>query len=228
MGIKPAVATNSVLTADFLLYGAFHAAHQAWHLLEDAVTLFRSKSYPTSLALSVFALEEIGRRKFYLEQRGLVLGGQAISLETLASRRTRNHIWKLAQAEIPVTVGIASAGPPPTPDSPEGIALGQRLIQLRKVLEENAPKRAHTQRLSALYVDLHPSGAGWLTPSRLVRKEEAEEKLGAADLAYSLFRIRLAEPKQGTELAGAKARLSNLAKLPEASWDEWTWEPKNS
>ena len=157
------VATSPALTADFLLYGAFHAAHQAWHLLEDAVTLFRSKSYPTYLALSVFSLEEIGRGKFYLEQRDVVLGGQLVSVKTLASRRTRDHIWKLAQAEIPVTVGIASAGPPPAPNSLEEIAVGQRLLQLRKAMEESAPKRAHSQRLSALYVDVHPSGAGWLT-----------------------------------------------------------------
>jgi hypothetical protein len=80
--------------------------------------------------------------------------------------------------------------------------------------------------LIATYVDIQPSGKGWLIPSEFIRKEEAEEKLGAADLAYSLLRIRLAEQKEGTELAQAKARLGNLLRLPEPHWDEWSWEPK--
>lgn len=222
----PDGAASEPLTADFLLYGAFHAAHQSWHLLEDAVLLFRNKSYPVSLALSVFCLEEIGRAKFYLEQREAVLSGQTVTAEILTARRTRNHVWKLAQADIPATVGIASAGPPPRHGSPEEIALGERLVQLRKVMEENEPKRAHSQRLSALYVDAHPNGVNWLVPSRMIRKEESEEKLGAADLAYLLFRIRLEEPEPGSDIALAADRLGNLPKLPEPHWDNWTWAEK--
>ena len=62
----------------------------------------------------------------------------------------------------------------------------------------------------------------------MVRREEADEKLGAADLAYSLFRLRLAEPQQGMELARAKEYLSNLAELPEYAWDVWLWEAKDA
>ncbi len=224
----PASAVSKPLTADFLLYGAFHAAHQSWHLLEDAVVLFRNKSYPVSLALSVFSLEEIGRAKFYLEQREVVLSGQPVTTDMLTSRRTRNHVWKLAQADIPVSVGLASAGPPPRHGSPEEIALGERLIQLRKVMEENEPRRAHSQRLNALYVDAHPNGVNWLVPSRMIRKEESEEKLGAADLAYALFRMRLAEPEPGSDIALAAKRLGNLPRLPEARWDSWTWAEKET
>jgi putative zinc finger/helix-turn-helix YgiT family protein/AbiV family abortive infection protein len=219
----PAGVVSTPLTADFLLYGAFHAAHQSWHLLEDAVVLFRNRSYPVSLALSVFSLEEIGRAKFYLEQREAVLAGQPVTTEILTGRRTRNHVWKLAQADIPVSVGVASAGSPPRPGSAEESALGERLIQLRKVMEENAPRRAHAQRLSALYVDVHPNGVNWVVPSRMIRKEESEEKLGAADLAYALFRLRLAEPEPDSDIALAVRRLGNLPKLPEAPWDSWTW-----
>ncbi len=221
-------AMGPALGADFLLHGAFCAAHQAWHLLEDAVALFRRRSYPTSLALSVFCLEEIGRAKFYLEQRDAVLAGDIVTPGILAGKRTRNHVWKLVQAEIPVTVGFASAGEPPAPGSPEEIALGERLIRLRKVLEESEPKRAHSQRLSALYVDVHPGGSHWLTPSRSIRKEESEEKLGAADLAYALFRIALVEPQPGSEMDRAVKRLANPPKLPERHWDNWTWEPEES
>ena len=60
----------------------------------------------------------------------------------------------------------------------------------------------------------------------MIRKEESEEKLGAADLAYVLFRIRLAEPEPGSDIALATERLGNLPKLPEAHWDSWTWAEK--
>jgi hypothetical protein len=57
----------------------------------------------------------------------------------------------------------------------------------------------------------------------MIRKEESEEKLGAADLAYALFRLRLAEPEPDSDIALAVRRLGNLPKLPEAPWDSWTW-----
>lgn len=121
-----------------LLRGAYYAAEHAYRLLEDAVLLFRSVRYPGALVSSVFSLEEVGRSRIYLSH---LSKGDHITPGDLR-QECKKHSFKLAQADIPVSVCITGQGEPPTPGSCEELALAERLQALRRRLEADAPNRA--------------------------------------------------------------------------------------
>jgi len=50
-----------VVAAPVLLRGAWYSLEQCGHLLSDAVTLYRGKSYSSSVALAMIGREELGK-----------------------------------------------------------------------------------------------------------------------------------------------------------------------
>lgn len=209
------------LSPDFLLRGAFYSMEQAWHLLQDAVFLFQRGSYGSSLVLSIYCLEEIGRAEIYLHQRGRALTCGEVTVKELQEAHTK-HKLKLGQGHITVTVCLpVSFAEPPPPDSPEMSELHARFEQVRRLSEAEAPRRAHEARMKALYVDLNESRTRWNRPCE-VTKDEADEWLGTACVAYDQGRARLMRPRD-PELAGAIRGSANLPELPEPPWDLWDW-----
>jgi AbiV family abortive infection protein len=213
-------ATNmasSCIGPDSLLRGAFYAAEHAWHLLEDAVLLFQNKRYSNTLVLAEYCLEEVGRAKIYVQHRA---DGSAVTVNSLKSE-CKNHAFKLAQAEIPVAVGVPGGGLPPQPGSAEEAVLGEQLKMLRERMERKAPNRALDSRFKALYVDPHEDGVRWNRPHEVTR-EDADSWLGAAYVAYLFMRRRVLGAASAEELDqafwGSERR---QPKLPEPDWDIW-------
>ena len=59
-----------MVTANFLLEGAYYALEQCGLLLRDAVQLYNGSSYATAVVLAAFAREELGREKILLALQG--------------------------------------------------------------------------------------------------------------------------------------------------------------
>src|SRR5438477_11420512 len=57
-----------VVAAPVLLRGAWYSLEQCGHLLSDAVTLYRGKSYSSSVALAMIGREELGKHLMLLEE----------------------------------------------------------------------------------------------------------------------------------------------------------------
>ena len=91
------------LSLDFLLRGAFYSMEQAWHLLQDGVLLFQRGRYSSSLVLSVYCLEEMGRAEICLRERERALTSAEVTVKDLRDAYTK-HKLKLGQGQITVTV----------------------------------------------------------------------------------------------------------------------------
>src|SRR5439155_17246184 len=91
------------LSAQDLLEGAMYAMEWGGHLLRDAVAMFSSGSYATSMVLGVFAREEIGRAAILLGMRKDALdSGSTVSMDA-AINACRHHITKLTRGSGGIT-----------------------------------------------------------------------------------------------------------------------------
>lgn len=188
--------SNTELTRGYLLRGAFLAAEQAWHLLNDAGILFDAGRHASSLVLSVYSVEETGRSRIYLEDTDLAIKGQPITLGELRKKCTA-HEKKLGQGRSAVTISasIFRQGVPPMPGSPEELALVHRLEEKRKLAEKSAPSETHKKRFAALYVDPIDGFRAWNIPSE-TSGYEAWDMLYVAGIEYRFNRVRLIERLQ--------------------------------
>jgi AbiV family abortive infection protein len=209
------------ISADFLLRGTFFAMEHAWHLLEDAVELFRLHRYSSCLTLSVLCLEELGRAELYSKETKRAFDGKDIDFGLL-ERQCKRHIVKLTQGQIPVNAAVFGIGEIPMPGTAEEAKLAAQLRRIRKLLERLAPGRAQKAKLRALYVEPSADGKRWSRPSSIAR-EEAEEWLSAADYGYLLIREKIANPPPDSPIAKGTERWLYRPNLPKANWDPWDW-----
>ena len=84
----------ATLSARFLIEGAFFAAHHSRNLLGDAVNLYKGGRYSTSLVLSTYCIEELGRAKILHKNARDAFNGMVVTVESIR-KKCRNHKIKL-------------------------------------------------------------------------------------------------------------------------------------
>jgi len=218
---KTSAQIKAPLSADVLATGAAYAMEQAWYLLKDAVLLMQNGRYSNSLVLATFCLEQLGRAEIYRENAKQAFAGKPITLGSMG-RALTDHLPKLLKAQIPVTAAMTLYGEPPAPGSQAARELAKRLAAMRKVLENEAPKKALDVRMRALHVDRLPHFPGWNRPSKAITRDDADSWLSAADVRYGLLRSELERDNShvGKRIWAGIERLQ----LPESPWDLWTWQ----
>jgi AbiV family abortive infection protein len=85
------------ITPEYLLEGAAYALEQCGLLLRDANVLYRNGSYPSSVALALFAQEALGQWKILRNLRTQVLGGGSLTIEDIKDA-CRDHVKNKEQA----------------------------------------------------------------------------------------------------------------------------------
>jgi AbiV family abortive infection protein len=76
----------SGVTSNFLLQGYAYSLEHCGLLLRDANILYRSGSYPSTVVLAAFAIEELGRSTILLKSWQQVLAGENIMLAEVRNR----------------------------------------------------------------------------------------------------------------------------------------------
>jgi AbiV family abortive infection protein len=93
-----------LVSADFLLRGAFYAAEQGGILLHDAVHLYKLARFGSAAVLGVYSREEIGRAGILLDYRERVLLGEVIKNDDEFRTLIHNHIKKLEAGQLFVNI----------------------------------------------------------------------------------------------------------------------------
>jgi AbiV family abortive infection protein len=161
-----------------LLHGAVYALEQAGHLLHDAVLLYQKGRYASSVALAVFAKEELGRFEILLEHYIRVMeNGQPISRASIVNK-CDDHAEKLRRSDMG-EIDFDSIGNPdlaleilkgPWGSEQQKQAL-KRAEDLRKRKARRTPHELHRKRLNAIYVEPSEFGKGWNRPAQMSRQE---------------------------------------------------------
>ncbi len=117
-----------MLDSRHIIEGAFYAMEQAGLLLNDAAILYAQRQWPSSLVLSVFSLEELGKAEMLL-QRGIEAAASGPKskkqvMTDVAWHRTR---LKAGRGEATVTATVSFWGDIPAPSIPENAALEAQL-----------------------------------------------------------------------------------------------------
>src|SRR5436190_17444444 len=92
-----------VVAAPVLLRGAWYSLEQCGHLLSDAVTLYRGKSYSSAVALAMIGREELGKHRMLLEEWRKAEGtGQYPTVEAIRTA-CEDHVVKQGRALLSLT-----------------------------------------------------------------------------------------------------------------------------
>ena len=120
-----------------------------------------------------------------------------------------------------MTASITLYGEHPSPGSEAEIRLAERLADVRKINEQEAPQKALDIRQRALHVDHIHHFPVWNRPSRIT-SDEADSWVGAADVRYGHLRSEL--ENDNSEL-GKKIWVGiERLQLPQSSGDILTWQ----
>lgn len=165
------------LTGPDLLCGAVYALEQAGYLLHDALFLFRKERYSSSVVLTVFSKEEMGRFEILLDIYYAVeeKGSKLSSLDVL--KRCDDHLVKLRHSHYEDEIDLESLG---RPELTEAIFKGpwssiehkqawKKARELAERLARRMPKALHRRRMRALYVE--PTENDWNRPIHTSREE---------------------------------------------------------
>lgn len=179
--------TQKSFSEDDLLEGAFHALAHAGTLINDAVLLFRARRFSNALVLAVFAREEIGRHRIFLEESTSLPTGGAIDLAVLRAK-TDDHVEKLRHSETVTMVTL----PKDLADQLTEVSRRQTQPETKEVLtkirrharrqHKRKPHAIHERRIRALYVEPLEKG-GWSVPSA-VTEDEARDLIAAVISDY--------------------------------------------
>lgn len=182
-------------SADDLFHGAMYATEQAGHLLHDAVALYEKGRYATPAALAVFAREELGRARIYLQASQEALTNGPVSVESVRKRCT-DHIEKLQQGQKSMTLrwGAEHA------EKLRGLFMDrsspdhQKAEETKEIMQESkrrrAPRALDNLRQRALYVDPAETDSGWNRPCDISR-EECQRVLEEVANEYGAFSLNL-------------------------------------
>lgn len=221
---RTSAQSKTHLSADTLAQGTVYAMEQAWHLLRDAVMLIQNKRYASSLVLATYCLEQLGRAEIYRENARRAFASNPITLGSMG-RSLTDHLPKLFKARIPVTASMTVYGERPSPGSEAEIRLAERLADVRKINEQQAPQKALDIRQRALHVDHIHHFPMWNRPSKIT-SDEADSWVGAADVRYGYLRSEL--ENDNSEI-GKKIWIGiEWLQLPQSPWDIWTWEEETA
>ena len=182
-----------VVAAPVLLRGAWYSLEQCGHLLSDAVTLYRGKSYSSSVALAMIGREELGKHLMLLEEWRKAEGtGQYPGIDAI-QRACADHVDKQRRASLSFTFmpentsAFGTAIRTKIEHKPQDTEYqeAERAIQTAvKSLAKRTPDDRHAARMCALYVDLQDSGLDWSRPSQLP-SDDAKKLLNDAINDYN-------------------------------------------
>jgi AbiV family abortive infection protein len=162
----------SPVTPQFLLEGTAYALEQCGLLLRDANILYRAGSYASSVVLTAFAQEELGRSTILRDLRREVLSGMEYTLEEIQDR-CDDHVTK-QQAGMLSAVFTADRDSglgkllrtrmECHPQSEEWKQADAALTRIQETKTKRVPSDRHKSRMSALYVE-PPTEHSWNRPS---------------------------------------------------------------
>jgi AbiV family abortive infection protein len=151
-----------MVTANFLLEGAYYALEQCGLLLRDAVQLYNGGSYATAVVLAAFAREELGREKILLALRARVLKGDTISVDGIKDQ-CADHVEKQRAGMLSIQMysendkgglgRLLRTKMTTRPQSQEWKDADVALTKLDQTLQRRTPDDRHGQRAAALYVE---------------------------------------------------------------------------
>jgi AbiV family abortive infection protein len=172
-----------MLSTSDIIQGAYFAVEQAGRLVNDAAILFVRQRWATTLALSVFCLEEIGKAEMLLDRAADADKTGPKTRDEIRNARFTRHTSKLREArEITITASLSWWGNIPEDAAP----IAKQLEAALNLHALEAPKEAHQARLQALFVHLLDD-EWWSRPAE-VTESDAHDWLTKANLEYRRIR----------------------------------------
>jgi AbiV family abortive infection protein len=228
----------AAVTPTSLPRGYAYALEQCGLLLRDPNILFRSRSYPSTIVLTAFAVEELGRSTILLKLRRRALAGEKITLRELrdcCSDRDAHHAKQEAgllsitlngdedQPELGRWLRVRMSADRQSAEWREADAA---LAQIQDRIRKRLPKERHQARMDALYVD-PKSESEWKRPLVTASPSYAENFLLAAvnDYAGRYYDRYISSPEsipqlqyRDPELCAALQKWSDRPELPRPEW----------
>ncbi len=149
------------VTPQFILKGAWYALEQCGLLLRDANVLYRSGSYASTIALTAFAREELGRSSILLDLWRRASAGEAITTAQI-KEDCDNHVTKQEAGMLSLTLRgdrdsgigkILEAKRKNLPQSAEWAKAEAELNRIDETKKKRTPSDRHEKRMKALYVE---------------------------------------------------------------------------
>jgi AbiV family abortive infection protein len=160
-----------MVTAQYLLEGAFYAMEQCGLLLQHALILYENRAYSSAVALAAFAREEMGRARILFELRKNVQNCQTVSIEDIKDK-CKDHVEKQEYAQLSIV--LRSSGDTGLAellrvgiDDPQSEEYKQARKQIHKItqrLKRRTPLDRHKERMNSLYVEPDELGTRWNRP----------------------------------------------------------------
>lgn len=220
------------IPSEYLLKGAWYAFEQCGRLLQHAVILHENKAHSSAVALAMFAREELGKGRIFLDLwRDVEERGRAVEMMEVRAA-CEDHERKQRKAQLSVTLraegpgGLARlvwARMKTKPQSPEYRAAAQELDKVTQTLAKRAPADRHATRQRALYVDPDEAGTDWNRPVAM-SADEANNLLVDAANDYAGHHDRLRPEMlraQDPALAAALEAWPDRPALPPPKWPEF-------
>ncbi len=199
--------TDALLGEDNLLEGAFHALSHAGALIRDAVLLLGAGRFSSALVLAVFALEEVGRHRIYLQESARLPSGGTVKLTDLEAK-THPHVEKIRRSDtetrvtLPKDLAEQLAEVSRRPSQPETKEVLAKIRRHARRQHRHDPDALHERRKRALYVQPLEKGL-WSLPSATT-EEEARRVIGDALTHYA---NTVADFRDAAQFSAAIARL---------------------
>jgi AbiV family abortive infection protein len=151
-----------------------YALEQCGRLLRDANALYRNQSYASTVVLTAFAREELGRWKMLLALRREVVNGKQVTLEDVdkhcgdhVARQKAGMMSVVLRANNDTGLGkLMRAAMTSQPGTPEWDEAEKKIKEIQTQLAKRVPGDRHDQRMTALYVD-PLSSTDWNRPKAL-------------------------------------------------------------
>jgi AbiV family abortive infection protein len=160
------------MTPQELLHGGAYALEQCGLLLRDANILYRNRSYASSIVLTAFAREELGRSKILFDLRRRALGGKIVTIAQVR-KACEDHLAKQRAGMLSLTMmadresglgKLMRARWEHHPQSPEWQKANVELERINDSKRKRLPSDRHEKRTLALYVELLSTGQ-WNRPA---------------------------------------------------------------
>ena len=160
------------VTPQYLLHGAAYALEQCGLLLRDANILYRSGSYASTVVVTAFAREELGRSSILFDLRRRTLAGEAFTVKQIR-QACKNHVAKQQAGMLSLTysankeTSLGKAMRAIMENPPQSTEWQETDAELKRIDEANRkriPKTRHEKRIAALYVE-PTSGNRWVRPA---------------------------------------------------------------
>ncbi len=217
---------KKVVSAQFLLEGTYYALEQCGVLLRSASILYDERQLASSVVLTAFGREELGRSRILLNFLvDVLIKGKTVSLDRIQNA-CKDHVRKQEWALVTrVTRGrkndkitrlirtMHTAGD-------QEWQFNEAWKEIKQIAAQQAKRRPtdrHKKRIKALYVEPSENGLSWNRPSEQV-KDDDENDFFLLD-AINDYSITIAELTQKDGPVGDLIQQwTNRPQPPPPSW----------